>query len=155
MVPFVGWRRFTTENHSSKDVTFSCLAGSEPWWMVQKSARMSSHITGKGPHNRKSSAMYNTNYWTDFDTFMYNGFQKSGNFRIFYFYQLFSEFDSGFFIDGGVIIFNSPVYFSSEKNWIKNIYVSSRYLNFSPAKFFFQHNIKMSRFLVILLWGSP
>ena len=62
MVPFVGWRRFTTENHSSKDVKFSCLAGSEPWWMVQKSARMSSDITGKGPHNRKSSAMYNTNY---------------------------------------------------------------------------------------------
>ena len=62
MVPFVGWRRFTKENHSSKDGKFSCLAGSEPWWMEQKSVRMSSHITGKGPHNRKSSAMYNTNY---------------------------------------------------------------------------------------------
>ena len=44
--------------------------------MVQKSGRISSDITGKDPHNRKSSAMYNTNYWTDFDTFMYNGFQK-------------------------------------------------------------------------------
>ena len=62
MVPFVGWRRFTTENHSSKDVKFSCLAGSEPWWMVQKSGRMSSHITGKSHTNGKSSANDNTNY---------------------------------------------------------------------------------------------
>ena len=32
MVPFVGWRRFTKENHSSKDGKFSCLAGSEPYF---------------------------------------------------------------------------------------------------------------------------
>ena len=30
MVPFVGWRRFNKENHSSKDGKFSCLADSEP-----------------------------------------------------------------------------------------------------------------------------
>ena len=62
MVPFVGWRRFTRENHSSKDGKFSCLAGSEPWWMGQKSVRISSDITGKSPHNRRSSANDNTNY---------------------------------------------------------------------------------------------
>ena len=62
MVPFVGWRRFTKENHSSKDGKFSCLAGSEPWWMGQKSGRISSDITGKSPHNRESSANDNTNY---------------------------------------------------------------------------------------------
>ena len=32
MVPFVGWRRFTKENHSSKDGKFSCIAGSESYY---------------------------------------------------------------------------------------------------------------------------
>ena len=62
MVPFVGWRRFTRENHSSKDGKFSCLEGSEPWWMGQKSGRISSDITGKSHTNGKSSANDNTNY---------------------------------------------------------------------------------------------
>mgnify|MGYP003724356885 CR=1 FL=1 len=74
MVPFVGWRRFTKENHSSKDGKFSCLAG---YILEQKSVRISSHITGKSHDNGKSSANDNQNSQTDFDTFMYNGFQKS------------------------------------------------------------------------------
>ena len=76
MVLIVGWRRFNRENHSSKDGKFSYLAGSEPWWMEQKSARISPHITGKSHDNRKSSANDNTNFRTDLLTFMYNGFQK-------------------------------------------------------------------------------
>ena len=56
MVPFVGWRHFNKENQSSKDGKFSCLAEPEPWWMEQKSARISPHITGKSHDNRKSSA---------------------------------------------------------------------------------------------------
>ena len=55
MVPFVGWRRFTKENHSSKDGKFSYLAGSEHI-LLQKSGRISSDITGKSHTNGKSSA---------------------------------------------------------------------------------------------------
>ena len=62
MVPFVGWRRFTKQNHSSKDGKFSCLAGPEPWRMGQKSGRISSDITGKSHTNGESSANDNTNY---------------------------------------------------------------------------------------------
>ena len=40
--------------------------------------------------------------------FIFPHFLESEFFRIFYFYQLFPEFDSGFFIDGGVIL-NTPV----------------------------------------------
>ena len=61
MVPFVGWRRFTRENHSSKDGKFSCLADPELGWMAQKSARISSDITGKSHTNGKSSANDNQN----------------------------------------------------------------------------------------------
>ena len=35
--------------------------------------------------------------------FIFPHFLESEFFRIFYFYQLFPEFDSGFFIDGGVL----------------------------------------------------
>ena len=39
-------------------------------------------------------------------------------FWIFYFYQLFSEFDSGSFIDGGVIIFSIPVISRVHLRWL-------------------------------------
>ena len=35
--------------------------------------------------------------------FYFSAFSKIENFRCFYFYQLFSEFDSGSFIDGGFL----------------------------------------------------